>query len=166
MGQHSSREANKANQNGRRRRSTTTLPVFVTGSPSNVEEKYNINVKPLGRGHYGVVRKCVSIETGETLALKTIRKARVSRLATLNREIKILQTVNHPNIIHLVDVFEDEKNLHLVTELCEGGELFDRIIEKTESEEGHYSERDAALLVCKILSAIAYCHDEHNISHR
>lgn len=53
-----------------------------------------------------------------------------------------------------------------VTELCTGGELFDRIIEKTESEEGRYSERDAARLVSKILSAIAYCHDEHNICHR
>lgn len=53
-----------------------------------------------------------------------------------------------------------------VTELCTGGELFDRILEKTESEEGRYSERDAMTLVTKILSAIAYCHDEHNICHR
>lgn len=53
-----------------------------------------------------------------------------------------------------------------VTELCTGGELFDRIIEKTESEEGRYSERDAARIVSSILSAIAYCHDEHNICHR
>lgn len=53
-----------------------------------------------------------------------------------------------------------------VTELCTGGELFERILEKTESEEGRYSERDAMTLVTKILSAIAYCHDEHNICHR
>ncbi|CAM9408701.1 unnamed protein product, partial [Hapterophycus canaliculatus] len=53
-----------------------------------------------------------------------------------------------------------------VTELCTGGELFERILEKTESEEGRYSERDAMTLVNKILSAIAYCHDEHNICHR
>ena len=53
-----------------------------------------------------------------------------------------------------------------VTELCTGGELFDRILEKTESDEGRYSERDAMTLVTKIISAIAYCHDEHNICHR
>ena len=53
-----------------------------------------------------------------------------------------------------------------VTELCTGGELFDRILEKTESDEGRYSERDAMTLVTKILSAIAYCHDEHHICHR
>ncbi|CAM9496311.1 unnamed protein product [Discosporangium mesarthrocarpum] len=139
---------------------------FVTRAHRNVDEKYKIDTKPLGRGHYGVVRRCINIETGETLALKTIRKARVARMDNLSREIQILKTVKHPNIIQLVDVFEDEKNLHLVTELCEGGELFDRIIQKTESEEGAYSERDAALLISKILSAIAYCHDEHNICHR
>jgi len=59
-----------------------------------------------------------------------------------------------------------QTNPFKVTELCTGGELFDRILEKTESEEGRYSERDAMALVTKILSAIAYCHDEHNICHR
>ncbi|CAM9457643.1 unnamed protein product, partial [Laminaria digitata] len=68
------------------------------------------------------------------------------------------------NIVELVDVYENEANLHLAREF--GGELFDRIIQKTESEEGRYSERDAVMLVSKMLSAISYCHDEHNICHR
>ena len=42
-----------------------------------------------------------------------------------------------------------------VTELCTGGELFDRIIAKTESAEGHYSERDAANIVHKILGCVS-----------
>ncbi|CAN0499286.1 unnamed protein product, partial [Ectocarpus sp. 12 AP-2014] len=153
--------------NGKRRRRTTALAAgFVTGSSGKVEEKYSIDLKPLGRGHYGVVRRCISIETGQQFAMKTIRKARVSRVESLLREVQILRKVSHPNIIELVDVYEDEMNLHLVTELCTGGELFDRILEKTESEEGRYSERDAMTLVTKMLSAIAYCHDEHNICHR
>lgn len=41
-----------------------------------------------------------------------------------------------------------------------------RIIKKTESAEGRYSEQDAALIVKNILSGIAYCHTEHNICHR
>ncbi|CAM9559159.1 unnamed protein product [Ectocarpus sp. 6 AP-2014] len=150
----------------RRRRSTALAAGFVTGSSGKVEEKYSIDLKPLGRGHYGVVRRCISIETGQQFAMKTIRKARVSRVESLLREVQILRKVSHPNIIELVDVYEDEMNLHLVTELCTGGELFDSILEKTESEEGRYSERDAMTLVTKILSAIAYCHDEHNICHR
>lgn len=71
-------------------------------------------MKPLGRGHYGVVRRCVNNATGKAFALKTIRKARVSRVESLMREVEILRKVSHPNIIELVDVYEDEMNLHLV----------------------------------------------------
>ena len=55
--------------------------------------------------------------------MKTIKKAKVGRLETLKREIEILKTMDHPNIIRLIDVFEDDKYLHLVTELCTGGEV-------------------------------------------
>ena len=67
----------------------------------------------------------------------------MSRIESLRREIEILRCVDHPCIIKLYDVYEDDRFIHLVTELCTGGELFDRIIQKTESEEGHYSEKDA-----------------------
>lgn len=76
-------------------------------------------------------------------AIKTIKKSKVSRIESLRREIEILRCVDHPCIIKLYDVYEDDRFIHLVTELCTGGELFDRIIQKTESEEGRYSEKDA-----------------------
>eukprot|EP00953_Heterococcus_sp_UTEX-ZZ885_P010732 6259-Heterococcus_DN1.PRE.2 len=183
----------------------------VTEELLDVNTRYLIDDKELGHGHYGVVRKCVCRETNEEFAIKTIKKGKVrprrgadvfvcsfraiasaahcsvGRLELLKREIDILRTVNHPSIIKLVDVYEDANNLHLVTELCTGGELFDSpssefqrtsiccklqyflhiwIIAKTESDEGHYSERDAARLVHKMLSAIDYIHTEHNICHR
>lgn len=59
-----------------------------------------------------------------------------------------------------MEVYEDERYLHLITELCTGGELFDRIIAKTQSSEGHFSEHDAAKLVADILDAIGYCHSK------
>jgi len=90
----------------------------------------------------------------------------VGKIELLKREIAILKEMNHPNIIKLHEVHEDTKYLHLITELCTGGELFDRIIAKTETEEGHFSERDAAKIVHSILKAIEYCHDEKNICHR
>lgn len=141
-------------------------PVMITDALSDVRVKYHINPKELGHGHYGVVRKCMDRDTKEWYAIKSIRKSKVSKLEVLKREIEILKEVQHPHIIWLVDVFEDSKYLHLVTELCTGGELFDRIIAKTQSEEGHYSEHDAAKLVRDILDAIAYCHDVKNIVHR
>jgi calcium-dependent protein kinase len=89
----------------------------------SVREKYRVDHNEIGHGHYGVVRKCQNRVTKEMFAIKTIRKAKVGRLEVLKREIEILRKMDHPNIIRLVDVFEDDKYLHLVTELCTGGEV-------------------------------------------
>jgi len=138
----------------------------ITGITSDIRSKYKIHDQEIGHGHYGIVRKCADKDTTEIFAVKTIKKNKVGRIDSLRREVQILQAVDHPNIIKLRDIYEDDKYLHLVMELCEGGELFDRIIAKTQSPEGHYSEKDCAKLVQKILRAINYCHTIHNICHR
>ena len=61
------------------------------------------------------------------------------RIKSFRREIEILRSMTHPCIIKLYDVYEDDRFIHLVTELCTGGELLDRILQKTE---GHL-EKDA-----------------------
>ena len=119
----------------------------------------------MGVGLYGTVRKCKHRETGQWCAVKSIKKQKVSEIETLKREITILQQVKHDNIIKLIDVYEDERYLHLVTELCTGGELFDRIIDKFESEEGHFAELEAAKLIRCVVDAIRYCHSR-GIVHR
>jgi calcium-dependent protein kinase len=138
-------------------------PVMITDALSDVRVNYHIDPKEIGHGHYGVVRKCMARESGEWYAIKSIRKSKVSKIEVLKREIEILKEVKHPNIIELIEVYEDERYLHLITELCTGGELFDRIIAKTQSAEGHFSEHDAAKLIGDILDAIRYCHDEKGI---
>jgi calcium-dependent protein kinase len=105
-------------------------------------------------------------ETKQWYAIKSIRKSKVGKIEVLKREIEILKSVDHPHIIKLIEVHEDSKYLHLITELCTGGELFDRIIAKTQSDEGHFSEHNAASLVRDITDAIAYCHDVKHIVHR
>lgn len=111
------------------------------------------------------MRKCVNKKTGEACAVKSISKKRIHRPEVLTREIDILKQVKHENIISIRDVYEDDQHVFIVTELCTGGELFDHIIEKTKSKEGHYSEKDAARLIRQMLRAIAYCHERH-IVHR
>ena len=145
------------------RRDLHSGQVMITDAISDVRVKYHINPKEIGHGHYGVVRKCMDRETKVWYAIKSIRKSKVGKVDVLKREIALLKEVHHPNIIELVEVHEDQKYLHLITELCTGGELFDRIIEKTQSSEGHFSEKDAANLVKCILDAIAYCHDVKGI---
>lgn len=126
---------------------------------------YQVDETELGVGLYGTVRKCRHRESGEWCAVKSIKKKKVTEIETLKREITILQQVKHSNIIKLLDVYEDERYLHLVTELCTGGELFDRIIDKFESEEGHYAEFEAAKLIRDVFDAIKYCHTR-GIVHR
>lgn len=65
--------------------------------------------------------------------------------------------MDHPNILKLYEFFQDEKRYFLVTELCYGGELFDKI-----SEEQYFSEKDAGNIIKLMLSAINYCHRDLN----
>jgi len=96
----------------------------------------------------------------------TIQKSKLPDPTQLRREVDILLHVDHPHIIKLYDVYEDEINIYLVSELCSGGELYDRVVEKTQSKEGHFTEFTAARIIKNILSAIQYCHDEKHIVHR
>eukprot|EP00934_Nitzschia_sp_Nitz4_P000663 Nitzschia sp. Nitz4//scaffold104_size75438//14107//15694//NITZ4_005652-RA/size75438-snap-gene-0.119-mRNA-1//-1//CDS//3329532374//663//frame0 len=131
----------------------------------DIKRKYTL-LERIGQGTFGVVRKCRNIETGEICAVKSILKDKVPDLELLKKEVELLSEVDHPHIIKLYDVFEEEKTIHLVTELCSGGELYDRVVEKSHSPEHHFSEYDAARILRNILDAIAYCHDVKNICHR
>lgn len=75
-------------------------------------------------------------------------------------EIKVLKTLNHPNIIHLEDTFETPDRIYIVMEMMNGGELFDYVVEK-----GTLSEEEASLIIRKITSAVAHMHGL-NIIHR
>ncbi|CAK8996775.1 Calcium-dependent protein kinase 2 (PfCDPK2) [Durusdinium trenchii] len=124
-----------------------------------VTDDYKLAGK-LGEGSYGKVRRATNRLTGEVVAVKSVLKKNMRRLQTLKREISIMKQVDHPNIIKLMDVYEDEAFLYIVMELCTGGELFDKIIEA-----GHYREADAKALVRQMLDAVAYLH-KHHIAHR
>ena len=115
--------------------------------------------KILGEGHYGTVRVCrLKSDPSREFAVKSINKSRVSKPQMLASEVEIMGQVNHPNIIGVVDVIDEKECLHIVTELCTVGELFERIIEKSQSSEKSFSERDAAKVLRQILGAVKYCH--------
>lgn len=119
--------------------------------------------KTLGQGTYAVVKEAVHIKTGEYYACKVIsKKLMEGREHMVRNEIAALKKVSqgHRSIVTLVDYFETMNNLYLVTDLCVGGELFDRICER-----GSYYEQDAAHIVKTITSAVAYLHGQ-GIVHR
>eukprot|EP01083_Nonionella_stella_P067702 179259_1 len=108
----------------------------ITGRYTNIEYRYHVDPRVLGTGHNGSVRECVDRVTGRRYAVKSIRKgdATVKRRG-LAREILLLREMRHRSTIRLVDVFEDADYVHLVTDLCEGGELFDRIVQKSSNDD-------------------------------
>lgn len=79
---------------------------------------------------------------------------------SLQLEVEILSEVDHPNVVKLIEIYDEGAVLFLVMELMSGGELFDRIVEKEA-----YSEKEAASTIKPIVDAIRYCHD-NGIVHR
>lgn len=84
----------------------------------------------LGSGSYGdVIHANVKGCKSQLRAIKVIKKSKVKDPTRFKMEIDIMKELDHPNIIKLFEVFEDARFVYLVMELCEGGELFDKIIE-------------------------------------
>ncbi|KAL6439753.1 hypothetical protein ACFW04_004061 [Cataglyphis niger] len=129
-------------------------------SPS-VEDKY-ILTDLLGTGAFSEVRLAESKEKpGQMFAVKIIdKKALKGKEDSLENEIKVLRRLTHPNIVQLLETFEDKHKVYLVMELVTGGELFDRIVEK-----GSYTEKDASGLIRQVLEAVDYMH-EQGVVHR
>ncbi|ONM27915.1 calcium-dependent protein kinase 17 isoform X1 [Zea mays] len=113
--------------------------------------------KKLGQGQFGTTYQCVEKATGKHFACKSIAKRKLvtdEDVEDVRREIQIMHHLaGHPNVVSIVGAYEDAVAVHLVMELCAGGELFDRIIQR-----GHYSEKAAAQLARVIIGVVEACH--------
>lgn len=92
----------------------------------NIKEFYKIE-GTIGRGSFATVKKAKHRVTKQKVAVKVLSKRKMNDtdLAALRQEIEILKTVDHPNIVKLIDIFEDDRHVCLVMERLLGGELFD-----------------------------------------
>jgi calcium-dependent protein kinase len=99
--------------------------------------------RTLGKGQFGTTRLVTDKKTGEVLACKSISKRKLvtpEDIADVQREVQIMHHLaGHPNVVTLRGAYEDKHHVHIVMEVCQGGELFDRIVER-----GKYTEKDAA----------------------
>jgi len=141
----------------------------ASNSAADIEYKYQVDPRVLGTGYHGSVRECIDRNTGERLAVKSIRKSDPNvKQGNLSREIMLLREVNHESIVRLVDVYEDDEYVHIVTDLCEGGELFDKIVENSSCDNNGmpcFAEADAAKVMYQVLNAISYMQGQ-GIVHR
>jgi len=125
-----------------------------------IKEKY-IYGRTLGKGGSCRVVEVESRANSIKYALKIMTKKDKMNKDLYDKEKEILNLLDHTNIIHLHESTVDEQHYYIITELCNGGELFDRIVDKTRP----ITEKRASQLVQTMLKAIDHCH-KRNIVHR
>ncbi|KAF9463326.1 hypothetical protein BDZ94DRAFT_1192949 [Collybia nuda] len=120
-------------------------------------------LQTLGEGEFGKVKLGLHSQWGEEVAVKLIRRGNVDsavRMSKVEREIEVLRTLKHPNIVRLYDVIETDKYIGIILEYASGGELFDHILAHR-----YLRERDAAKLFSQLISGVWYIHQK-KIVHR
>ncbi|KAF2297407.1 hypothetical protein GH714_023418 [Hevea brasiliensis] len=138
--------------------SSTTKPAntVLPYQTSRLRDHYLIG-KKLGQGQFGTTYQCTNKATNKQYACKSIPKRKLlckEDYEDVWREIQIMHHLSeHPNVVQIKGTYEDSMFVHLVMELCAGGELFDRIVAK-----GHYSEKEAAKLIKTIVGVVEACH--------
>mmetsp|Transcript_19596 Transcript_19596/g.14304 ORF Transcript_19596/g.14304 Transcript_19596/m.14304 type:complete len:96 (-) Transcript_19596:1162-1449(-) len=74
----------------------------------DINEVYTMEKSKLGSGSYGVVHKAIHKASGQERAIKAIAKSKIKNMDRFRTEVKIMQTLDHPNVIKLYEYFEDE----------------------------------------------------------
>lgn len=136
------------------RQTLTSISVLGRETP-NVTEHYTIG-RQLGEGLTGTTYLCTETSTGCQFACKSILKTRFRNMQDVEdvrREVQIMRYLSgQKDVVAIKDAYEDEEAVHIVMELCEGGELYDRI------KKGNYSEQKAAHLIRTIVGVIENFH--------
>lgn len=126
----------------------------------NPKKDYRM-IKKLGQGTFGIVYLAENKATDEQVAIKQVKKAQLGAdLTDWKLEMKLLLTLDHPNIIRLFEVYDYKSYMYLITEPCRGGQLFQEIKKK-----GKLTESETALIMEQLIGAINNVHNK-KICHR
>lgn len=138
-----------------------TGSTFVYMNPHEFISIYRVGPR-IGQGSYAEVRRCELKSTGQLRAVKMCRKDLVGQveLQTILQEAEITKKLDHPNVIRMYEMFEDQRRYYICMEFCEGGDLFDLI-----TKVAMLSEDQACQILRQVLSVVSYCH-EMGIAHR
>ncbi|ETW10417.1 CAMK/CAMK1 protein kinase [Aphanomyces invadans] len=117
-------------------------------------DQYQLGEK-IGEGAFSVVRKATHRQTNVVYAVKCFKKAKLSEqdVKDIHLEVALLKQMKHPNVLNLHGFFDEPEYYYTVMDLVEGGELFDRIVDKE-----YYTEKECRDLIKILLETITYCH--------
>lgn len=131
-----------------------------SASVCNVEDFYRLG-EQLGFGSFGAVRLGYDLATGAKRAVKIVeRTSNAKELEFVQREINVLLSISHPNIVRTYDIFDERDKIYLVMEFVQGGDFFDYMIKR-----GKLQEAQAKHVMWQMLQGIDYLH-ANNIVHR
>jgi len=134
--------------------------------PQSLVDKYIVG-RVLGEGASAVVKEAFLRSNHERVALKIIKKerwpSRYSKPEEFSREVDIASHLDHPCVIKMLDVFDENEMFVIAMEVAPGGELFDQVVK--EAEERTLTEATAKRRFFQISHAIAYLHKKH-VCHR
>ena len=131
--------------------------VDMNNTPENEKLRCDFIIKEvIGEGTFATVRLAINKQTGEQVAIKIMEKSKIVQeedKIRIDREIKVLKNLRHPNIVHLYSVIQTEEKIYLIMEYVKGKELFDYIVMKKK-----LSESEACCFYQQIISGIEYLH--------
>ena len=133
----------------------------MSGKVPKVLENYAF-IKDIGEGNFGKVKLSKLIATNEKYAIKILNKEKLkaqTKSSSIN-EIEILSKLNHPNVIHVVKILEDDINFYIIMEYCSKGELFDYIVKQEK-----LNEIEAAIFFYQLIIGVEYIHKQ-KLAHR
>uniref|UniRef100_A0A6U4VGF2 Protein kinase domain-containing protein n=1 Tax=Hemiselmis andersenii TaxID=464988 RepID=A0A6U4VGF2_HEMAN len=135
---------------------------YESSKTGDIEGAYEFTTQVLGKGSVAVVRSAVNIQTKEAVAIKIVPKKKCEHDGekSIRQEIAVLQRLHHPNCIEFREVYETDAFIFIVMEQVNGGEMLDRIMEKSV-----YSETEAATAFVQMIAALDYIHSI-GIAHR
>ena len=140
----------------------TTTGLIKHDKKHRLKQRFEVKHK-LGQGTYGKVQLAINKETGQEVAIKTIKKSKIQSeqdLVRIRREIQIMSSIQHPHIIHIYEVFENKEKIVLVMQYASGGELYEYV-----SDRKLLSDNEARRLFRQIATAVYYCH-KNKVCHR
>jgi len=153
--QHNTPQPTNCLSSGLKSAKSKTSP-FCFGKTGSFAQEYEL-LEEIGQGSYSVCRRCVHRSTRSEYAVKIVDKSK----RECEEEVQILLRYGqHPNIISLRDMFQDQGKVYLVFELMKGGELLDKILRQK-----FFSEREARAVMEKVTNVVKYLH-QNGVVHR
>lgn len=136
---------------------------FIARHRKPIEDLYDLSDTVLGKGAFGTVVLAIRtghtragmIETGATVAVKKLDKAHLGESSVLHNEIAVWESLDHPHLVKLIDVFDTPSDIVLITELMSGGDLFERM---RAVPSGRFEPPVAARLGAQLVAAVNYLH--------